>query len=60
MSAILETPSVPVPDSPVSDVDTAWCDELERRIDDVSTGRVQMLDMDESHSRIRARLADQR
>ena len=41
-------------------IDAAWCEEIERRVNDIRTGRVQMLDMDEAHAQIRAHLAARR
>lgn len=39
------------------EVDTAWRGELWRRIDDVESGKVELLDMGEAHAQIRAELA---
>lgn len=39
------------------EVDTAWRSELRRRIDDVESGAVELLDADEVHAQIRAELA---
>lgn len=39
------------------EVDAAWRAELRRRIDDVESGKVELLDMDEAHAQIRAELA---
>jgi putative addiction module component (TIGR02574 family) len=41
-------------------VEKAWRDELRRRIDDVRTGRVQLLTPDESRTRVRAALDESR
>ena len=42
------------------EIDAAWRDEVARRIDDVQSGRVETLPLDESFSRIRAKLATRR
>lgn len=39
------------------EVDTAWRSELRRRIDEVESGAVELLDADEVHAQIRAELA---
>ncbi|MFZ1383113.1 MAG: addiction module protein [Scrofimicrobium sp.] len=38
------------------DVEAAWRDELSKRIDDIHSGAVELLDFDESHRQIRAQL----
>lgn len=43
-----------------SEVDAAWRTELRRRIDDIETGNVELLDADEVHAQIRAELAAMR
>jgi putative addiction module component (TIGR02574 family) len=40
-----------------AEVDAAWRDELRRRIDDIESGKVELLDVDESHAQLRAELA---
>lgn len=42
------------------EVDAAWRDELRRRIDDIESGTVELLDLDEVHAQIRAELAAMR
>jgi hypothetical protein len=42
------------------DVDAAWCTGLRRRIDDIDSGKVQLLDVNESHGQLRAELAARR
>jgi hypothetical protein len=52
-----------VDDHPTEDqaeVDAAWRSELRRRIDDVQSGKVELLDVDESLARLRAELAARR
>lgn len=39
------------------EVDTAWRSELRRRIDDVESSAVELLDADEVHAQVRAELA---
>lgn len=41
-------------------IDTAWRIELRRRIDDIESGKVELLDVDESHAQLRAELAARR
>ena len=41
-------------------IDDAWRAEIRRRIDDIEAGRVEVLDVDESHARLRAELASRR
>jgi putative addiction module component (TIGR02574 family) len=41
-------------------VDAAWRDELRRRIDEIESGKVELLDLDEVHAQIRAELAAMR
>lgn len=43
-----------------SEIDAAWRTELRRRIDDVESGKVELLDVDESHAQLRAELAARR
>lgn len=42
------------------EVDGAWRDELRLRIDDIESGKVELLDLDEVHAQIRAELAAMR
>lgn len=41
-------------------VDAAWRAELRRRIDGIESGKVDLLDADESHAQLRAELAARR
>lgn len=41
-------------------VDARWLSELRQRMDAVESGAVELLDVDESHARLRAELADRR
>ena len=43
-----------------AEVDAAWRSELRRRIDDIESGKVELLDADEVHTQIRAKLAAMR
>ena len=43
-----------------AEVDAAWRGELRRRIDDIESGKVELLDADEVHAQIRAELAAMR
>lgn len=43
-----------------AEVDAAWRSELLRRIDDMESGKVELLDVDESHAQLRAELAARR
>lgn len=47
-------------DLPQDEVEAAWRDELSRRIDDIRSGAVELLDFDESHRQIRAELIARR
>ena len=60
MSTTIETSEVTNVGSSSSAIDAAWCEEIERRLENIRTGRVQMLDMDEAHAQIRAHLAARR
>lgn len=42
------------------EVDAAWRSELRRRIDDVESGKVELLDVDSSHAELRGQLAARR
>lgn len=42
------------------EIDSAWQDELRRRIAAIESGNVQLLDVDESHAQLRAELAARR
>ncbi|NLO72469.1 MAG: addiction module protein [Porphyromonadaceae bacterium] len=42
------------------EIDSAWHDELRRRIDAIESGNVQLLDVDASHAQLRAELAARR
>ena len=39
-----------------AEVDAAWRSEIRRRIDDIESGKVELLDADEVHAQIRAKL----
>jgi putative addiction module component (TIGR02574 family) len=43
-----------------SEIDAAWRDLFRERIDNIQAGRSQFVDVDESHARIRATLAERR
>lgn len=43
-----------------ADVNAAWDEEIDRRVDDVLKGRVQLIDVEESRMRIRAELGARR
>jgi hypothetical protein len=43
-----------------AEIDAAWRSELRRRIDDIESGKVELLDVDESHAQLRAELATRR
>lgn len=43
-----------------AEVNAAWRSELRRRIDDIESGKVELLDADEVHAQIRAKLAAMR
>ncbi len=43
-----------------SEIDAAWRTELRRRIDDIESGKVELLDIEESHAQLRAELAARR
>ena len=47
-------------DLPQAEVEAAWRDELSKRIDDIRSGAVELLDLDESHRQIRAQLIARR
>lgn len=47
-------------DLPQAEVEAAWRDELSRRVDDIGSGAVELLDFDESHRQIRAELIARR
>ncbi|MFT3944993.1 MAG: addiction module protein [Ancrocorticia sp.] len=47
-------------DLPQAEVEAAWRDELSKRIDDIRSGAVELLDFDESHRQIRAQLIARR
>ncbi|NMD45988.1 MAG: addiction module protein [Propionibacterium sp.] len=42
------------------EVNTAWRHELRRRVDEIESGTVELLDVDESHAQLRAGLAARR
>lgn len=42
------------------EIDAAWRTELRRRIDEIKSGKVELLDADESHAQLRAELAARR
>ena len=43
-------------EEPIEDVEKAWAAELERRLDDVDSGRAKTVSADEAVARVRARL----
>lgn len=43
-----------------AEVDATWRGELRRRIDDIESGKIELLDADEVHAQIRAELAAMR
>lgn len=45
-------------DGDLVDVDTAWTDEIRRRIDEVERGEVQLVSGEESQARVRALLTE--
>ncbi len=47
-------------DVPQAEVEAAWRDELSKRIEDIRSGAVELLDFDESHRQIRAQLIARR
>lgn len=54
--------SLDVDDSNVdqSEIDAAWHAELKQRIDDIESGRIELLDVEDSHAQLRAELAARR
>ena len=51
--------SLDADDRPAEDqaeVDAAWRSEIHRRIDDIESGKVELLDADEVHAQLRATL----
>lgn len=49
-----------ISDAEQAEVDTAWDEEIDRRIDDILTGKVDLVDGEESIRMIRAELAARR
>lgn len=49
-----------ISDDEQAEVDAAWRSELRRRIDDIENGEVELLDADEVHAQIRAKIAAMR
>ncbi len=47
-------------DLPEAEVEATWRDKLSKRIDDIRSGAVELLDFDESHRQIRAQLVARR
>lgn len=47
-------------DADQEEIDAAWRAELRRRIDEIESGKVELLDLDESHAQLRAELAARR
>lgn len=47
-------------DSNQTEIDAAWRTELRRRIDDIESGKIELLDVDESHAQLRVELAARR
>ncbi|MFV0320424.1 MAG: addiction module protein [Microbacterium sp.] len=52
--------SVDEPDAPDPVIDAAWQAEFRRRIDDIESGRVRLVDGRETMSIARARIAERR
>ncbi len=48
------------PDTDHAAADAAWRIELDRRIDDIASGNIELLDLEESHAQLRAELAARR
>jgi len=44
-------------EAPQDDIDTTWRDELDNRIDDIQSGKVETMPLDESFARARAAVA---
>lgn len=42
------------------EVDAAWSAEIDRRVDEIVSGKAQLHDVDESHAQLRAELAAMR
>lgn len=53
----LQTLDAESDETPQEEVEAEWRDELSRRIDDIESGRVQMLTHDEVFGRARAAIA---
>lgn len=53
----LQTLDIETDETPQEEVEAAWRDELSRRIDDIESGRVQMLSHEETFGRARAAIA---
>ncbi|MBK0421094.1 addiction module protein [Leucobacter sp. CSA2] len=49
-----------ISDDEQAQIDAAWRSELRRRIDDIESGKIELLDADEVHAQIRAKLAAMR
>ena len=47
-------------DTPQNEIDAAWRDELGKRIDDIQSGKVETVSLDESFARARAAVAAMR
>lgn len=45
-----------IEEAPQEEIDTAWRDELSRRIDDIESGKVKMLSFDEVLANVRVEL----
>lgn len=43
-----------------ADIDTAWDEVIDRRADEIVSGRVELVDVDQSHAQLRAELAAMR
>ncbi len=46
-----------IEEAPQEEIDSAWRDELSRRIDDIESGKVKMLNHDEVFANVRAEIA---
>ncbi len=53
----IQAPNAGDNETPQDEIDAAWRDELSRRIDDIESGKVEMVPLDEAFARIRAKLA---
>lgn len=47
-------------DSEQADIDAAWDEVIDRRVDEIVSGRAELVDGREAHARVRAELAARR